>query len=687
MRISIHGSCVTRDIFHEVEKDSIIGWYRARASLHSLAREPLQEEIEVELSSNFQRGCVIDDLKKRPIDPSNVDFMIVDFIDERFEIVEFHNTFATNSNEFRESFPGDYPFIFKRGTREDYDHWESACEEFSKFSHDIPIILHRSKYARTSINRDTRNIEVIASHEFIDEMNNRLRRYEDIFCKYNDIVGFIDVDESLVVSDSSNRWGAAPYHYIPEYYEEAYRQFNEISSSSTRSVQKRGDMQGLTHEVVTYFGIGIYDRNWLHNRMDLFERTLLSSLKRQSTKNFTFNIYIDHRHPFFVSDRLKQLLGRCDFDSNICEVDSIKTAASHGGSCIHSDYENNSGFLVIISAIDDDDFIHTSAIETIQKVALSSGKYSLITLNHGLEMDIARNLSRHIKPDSIRLLISVASPPNKRIYSPSNYNHITIGDTLRKNVDLEIIRLEGRIWFAHVKHSLSDSSYYGARYKIWRDSASFSIPDCHQIAKSLGIESLDKIIRFGQDLPDGMPFKPLSRGYDSILSPQKSLKDRFRSTKLTRSSISFGSEKNVLIIGTDLTASCVKDALKNTGARIIHQNKIKWPFDYSEWNEINPDIIFLDLPTIKTFLPSDSQAFEDFIMTVFPICDQIHVHDIAENTKFPFEGDLAKNFERMVLPVEIIGVKTKIETQEEYANYLKFFRRMMSNRFEGIVNG
>ena len=68
MKLSIHGSCISRDIFHEVNEESKIVWYRARASLHSLCEKPLGEEVDVNLNSKFQRQCVIDDLRKTDID-------------------------------------------------------------------------------------------------------------------------------------------------------------------------------------------------------------------------------------------------------------------------------------------------------------------------------------------------------------------------------------------------------------------------------------------------------------------------------------------------------------------------------------------------------------------------------------------------------------------------------------------
>jgi len=686
MKLSIHGSCVTRDIFHEVDEESKIDWYRARASLHSLNASPIGRDLDVNLDSKFQRQCVIDDLRKTQIDTTSSDYLIVDFIDERFDIVRFHDTLATRSNEFQESFKEDYEKAFLRGSDEDYENWKLACSHFSEAVSGLPVILHRSKYAATAINRETKIIEKIADISFIENMNSRFKKYEQIFCDCIDVVGIIDVDDSLVISDSSSRWGTAPYHYIPEYYIEAYRQLVEISDGNKNKLDKIEPPKDLSHEIATYFGIGIMDHNWLHSRLNLFEMTLLSSLKSQSENNFTFNIFIDVQHPYFVKHSLDRLLSDCKFNWKICEVDSIKTAAKNGGSIIFSNFENSSEKNVIISAVDDDDFFHTEAISEIQKVASQSGEYSLISLNMGIEIDIARKTARIIKPTSIRLLLSIVSPPGKRIYSPLNFNHVTILETVGMHVKIDNVRLEDRIWFGHVKHSLSDSAYYGARYNIGNDPKSFQIPEAHQISESLGMGSMNKLESFGEDLPDGMPYKPLARGYDSIVSSNESILSRLRTSKLSRKKVSFKSEKNVLILGTEFTFKAISECLNDTPSTIKHLNFIDWPFDFSTLNSLNPDVVFLDLPTIESILSPDYEKFEEFIFDLFLICEQLFIHQIDQPSSIMNAIDAVKKMEEMKLPVEVIGLANEVKTEQEFSSYVTFLRRMFANRFDKEIN-
>ena len=158
--------------------------------------------------------------------------------------------------------------------------WRGACKRFAEHTRGASIILHRSKFASLSIERGKGEFGDSGSSKTIDEMNQRFRRYEDIFCQEVDVFGIIEIDDSLVISDSGSPWGIAPYHFIDEYYVEAYRQLLEITSSTEKNISKHSETREISHEIVTYFGIGILDENWLHHRINLFRFTLFESLSK-----------------------------------------------------------------------------------------------------------------------------------------------------------------------------------------------------------------------------------------------------------------------------------------------------------------------------------------------------------------------------------------------------------------------
>ena len=55
-----------------------------------------------------------------------------------------------------------------------------------------------------------------------------MRRYEDIIYQEMNIFATINVDEKILISDVEHVWGYSPYHYIPEYYQEAKNQLFKI---------------------------------------------------------------------------------------------------------------------------------------------------------------------------------------------------------------------------------------------------------------------------------------------------------------------------------------------------------------------------------------------------------------------------------------------------------------------------
>ena len=75
------------------------------------------------------------DFRKKDINLEDCDYLIVDFIDERFNIVDFENSKITLSHELSKVIDqiGDVDISFKRGSDEDFTHWREVCKKFSKY--------------------------------------------------------------------------------------------------------------------------------------------------------------------------------------------------------------------------------------------------------------------------------------------------------------------------------------------------------------------------------------------------------------------------------------------------------------------------------------------------------------------------------------------------------------------------
>ena len=232
MRFSILGSCITRDIFRECSLDILVENYRARTSIHSIASKVAADTSKLNLpESKFQQKMVIADFEKHSIDTIDCDYLIIDLIDERFELITNFGSLVTFSNGLRDN--NKIKTINKyieRGTEEEYLLWRDCVKKLA-LSINIPVILHQSRLA-SKLNE--KNEHIFIDNKYIENLNERMRRYEEIIYQEMEIFGTIDVDEKLLISDINHVWGYSPYHYIPEYYIEAKNQLFRICQIDSR---------------------------------------------------------------------------------------------------------------------------------------------------------------------------------------------------------------------------------------------------------------------------------------------------------------------------------------------------------------------------------------------------------------------------------------------------------------------
>lgn len=232
MKIGILGSCISRDIFREMKLDHLVNEYRARTSIHSITQSESADISRINFpESNFQSNMVKYDFEKTELDLDNCDYLILDLIDERFELITNFGSVVTLSNELKGSNKiGSLSRYVFRGTDKDLEFWRIAVKKFSEMI-DIPIILHKSRLSN-KLNHEDR--EILVDHSYINSMNQKLINYEKILYEELEIIGTINVDSNLLISDVDHVWGYSPYHYIYEYYEEAMRQIFEITNTNRK---------------------------------------------------------------------------------------------------------------------------------------------------------------------------------------------------------------------------------------------------------------------------------------------------------------------------------------------------------------------------------------------------------------------------------------------------------------------
>jgi len=228
-RVVILGSCVTRDLFQlpSVSSKFSIKNYYARSSLQSIfSSKRTIDKNDLDLKSEFQKNKVLEDFLClfKAEDLSLVDFVIIDFIDERFKLVEFlDGSKVTLSTELSAS---GYLDRFSRQedfniVENDLNEWKKACRLFVNFISESDavdkIILHQAYWKKSYVTNsgciekfsDIEQTEIEKQNMILEE------RYEYLKSLVPNI-RVILVDKYM--ADKSHVWGLAPYHYEEDYY-------------------------------------------------------------------------------------------------------------------------------------------------------------------------------------------------------------------------------------------------------------------------------------------------------------------------------------------------------------------------------------------------------------------------------------------------------------------------------------
>lgn len=230
--IFIYGSCVTRDIFRVLNINADFCFY-SRSSLISLMSEPLYINPDnVQLTSEFQKRTVIEDFQKTffaNFNSKHPDVLIIDLIDERFDLVKYGKSYITRSLYFVNSKVEElYPFEYvKRFQEHTHSLWEDACKKFiNQLTLHLPeekIVLHEAYWATEYF--DNGEPKSLPKNEYIKLNNSILKRYYSFM---KSLLPGMKVVSKEPIADSKHIWGLAPFHYTDEYYHEIYNQLVEL---------------------------------------------------------------------------------------------------------------------------------------------------------------------------------------------------------------------------------------------------------------------------------------------------------------------------------------------------------------------------------------------------------------------------------------------------------------------------
>jgi hypothetical protein len=217
LKISIHGSCVTRDAFNypPFGKEHI-HYYQARSSLctkHLPPAQPPQALLDA-LSNKFKTKMLTFDLSRAPI--PNQYPVIFDLIDERFEVCEYQGVSYTQSENPQGITPS---IIHPKHSQERLDLFSQGVSHIYHRLKETPVLLHKAHYAtqyRCSVDSTLKPLPTDKEH--IKAMNAYLDTLHDAFLQAVPHAIPIEVDQSLRVANPNHIWGLAPYHYIDDYY-------------------------------------------------------------------------------------------------------------------------------------------------------------------------------------------------------------------------------------------------------------------------------------------------------------------------------------------------------------------------------------------------------------------------------------------------------------------------------------
>lgn len=241
MKVAIFGSCVTRDLFEHPALRPCLAHYASRSSVISAVADPVPlDEGEVTLESAYQRRAVLADFNKtffpdlRALEP---DWVVVDLVDERFNVLRTDGSFVTESSAFASAGLGTAErFRFspvRRLTGEAEQLFVAAADSFVERLTQIVsserVILHRGLWL-TRFRRGEAVEDFPEPRLTYAQHNNEslLREYDVLARRLGPGAHTIGPDPDRHYADSDHKWALEPFHYEQAYNDDAISRVREL---------------------------------------------------------------------------------------------------------------------------------------------------------------------------------------------------------------------------------------------------------------------------------------------------------------------------------------------------------------------------------------------------------------------------------------------------------------------------
>lgn len=251
-KTAIIGTCITRDIWREcqVSLDEVL--YASRTSLPSLVSTPVRGPVlpadPPEGLGRHSLRMVAADLEKTVLDdivrhaPTHI---IFDFIDERFDLLDQGGAIVTHSWELDRlgliGGPGlAAPRVLPRLSDEVEALWRSAVTRIAAWLDTPPlagasVILHHAQWAQTYRDRQGQvgafsdDLGIWEDHPAsLSAHNQLLRHYRDLFLAAVPRAHVVEAGPNAQMADEGHIWGLSPFHYVPDYYPDVWRQLQAL---------------------------------------------------------------------------------------------------------------------------------------------------------------------------------------------------------------------------------------------------------------------------------------------------------------------------------------------------------------------------------------------------------------------------------------------------------------------------
>ena len=228
MKLAVWGSCVTRDVL-EVGEHSFELEYFARTSLVSQASMPAPPPVPLPAGAGFGERMVREDLTKEVVADlvvSQPDILVLDLIDERFDVVRVQDSWYTMSDYYGRL--GLEPALRAAATATSAYRTPQRLRLFAaaasllapELVSALPrtrIVLHQAWYTARSADPALPFYATATQHA--QSSNDALSSwYSSLRSAFGRRLHVVEPPRALLVGDPAHRWGLAHYHYAPAYY-------------------------------------------------------------------------------------------------------------------------------------------------------------------------------------------------------------------------------------------------------------------------------------------------------------------------------------------------------------------------------------------------------------------------------------------------------------------------------------